>query len=413
MTTARIDPVTTTSIDEPALKQGAIWTFMALLLAHGMIDCLGGMWPIFKKLADLNLAWAGIISTVATTLTMAMQPMFGIWADTGGKRRHYILLGLLLTSAGMLLGPVGMHKQSLGLLPAYLMMFGLLLVTRLGQAMFHPPAAGLAGDAIAHKRSLLVSVFIGIGMLGFAFSQTLFSYTYKNWSGNTQWILLGCVPLFIIVWIWCKPLEQAKSHQSNMLHFREAFGVLKEHLLPLYGLLVLASGQMMGMFFLLPEMLQAKGYPDWIVNGGGFGFMVGGSVLLMVPAGHLADRIGRRRMLAITLVLAIAFYYLVILQPHVSVPVLAVTIMIAGGLLGTLNPLGVALGQNLLPGKASLASGLLMGFAWALGSQSMWMVGLIASRTTAQTALLYLGVFDVLGLVLCMFIRKPVSSAHA
>lgn len=413
MTTARIESVTTPSVDEPALKQGALWTFLALLLAHGMIDCLGGMWPVFKKLADLDLTWSGIISTLATTFTMAMQPMFGIWADTGGKRRHYILLGLLLTSAGMFLGPVGMHKGTIGLLPAYLLMLVLLFVTRLGQAMFHPPAAGLSGDAIAHKRSLLVSVFIGIGMLGFAFSQTLFSYVYKTTNGNTQWILLGALPLFVIVWLWCKPLEQAKSKQSNMLHFREVFGVLKTHLLPLYGLLVLASGQMMGVFFLLPELLQSKGYPAWIDNGGGFGFMVGGSVLLMVPAGHLADRIGRRRMLAITLILASLFYYMMLMMPHVSIPVLAISIMITGGLLGTLNPLGVALGQNILPGKASLASGLLMGFAWALGSQSMWMVGLLASYTSAKTALLCLGVFDLMGLVLCMFIRKPVSSSDA
>lgn len=400
-------------MDESAFKQGAAKTYMALLLAHAMIDCLGGMWPVFKKLAGLDLTWAGIISTIAITCTMALQPMFGIWADSGGKRRHYILLGLLLTASGMFLGPIGIRIDAIGTIPAYLIMFGLLITTRLGQAMFHPPATGLAGETIAHKRTLLVSIFIGTGMLGFASSQTLFSYVYQNFAGNTQWILLGCLPLFLLVWFWCKPIEE-RDHvqQSNLAQFRESITVLRTHLLPLYGILVLASAQMMGLFFLFPELLQAKGYPDWIVNGGGFAFLIGGSVVLMIPMGHLSDRMGRRKTLALTMVLAIVMYYVLILTPQLSTGALVLLGVVAGGMLGTVNPLGVALGQFIVPGKASLASGLLMGFAWALGSQAMWIVGWIAKNSSAQTALTYLGICNVLGLTLCIFIRKPVSSTN-
>jgi FSR family fosmidomycin resistance protein-like MFS transporter len=413
MTSAQVQSVSATSIDEPALKTGALRTFLALLLAHAMVDCLGGIWPIFKKMAELDLGYAGLISTVAATTTMAMQPMFGIWADTGGKRRHYILLGLLLTSAGMLLGPVGVNKEAFGTVGAYLIMFALLFTTRLGQAMFHPPAAGLAGDAIAHKRSLLVSIFIGVGMMGFASSQTIFSYVYKNFDGNTPWILAAALPLMLWVWLWCKPLELKSARQSNGVHFKDAVSMLRQHLLPLYGLLVFASGVNMAMYFLLPELLESKGYPEWFVNGGGFAFAVGGSILLMVPAGHLADRWGRRKLLAVTMVFSIIFYYVMILTPNLPLPTFAILLLITGGLMGTMNPLGVALGQELLPGKASLASGILMGLAWSLGSQSLWISGIIANHTTAATSLLVMGGFNVGGLILCMFIRKPVSSSHA
>ncbi|HCD31422.1 MAG TPA: hypothetical protein DER01_03380 [Phycisphaerales bacterium] len=413
MTTAQSQSVSVTSVDEPAFKQGAVRTFMALLLAHAMVDCLGGMWPVFKKMAGLDLRWAGLISTVAATTTMAMQPMFGIWADSGGKRRHYILLGLLLTSTGMLLGPIGMHQESFGVVGAYVIMFALLFTTRLGQAMFHPPAAGLAGDAIAHKRSLLVSLFIGVGMMGFASSQTIFSYVYTNYAGNTHWILAIAFPLMIWVWYWCKPLEQKAVKQSNGLHFREALTVLRQHLLPLYGLLVFAAGQNMAMYFLLPELLESKGYPQWFVNGGGFAFAVGGSVLLMVPAGYLADRLGRKLLLVVTLLIAIVLYYTMILIPTLPLPSFAILLLFTGGLMGTVNPMGVALGQEILPGKASLASGILMGLAWSLGSQTLWISGAIADYTSPATALLILGVLNFGGLALCMFIRKPVSSSNA
>lgn len=413
MTTVPAQSVSASSIDEPVFRSGAVRTFLALLLAHAMVDCLGGMWPIFKKLAELDLRWAGLLSTVATTTTMAMQPMFGIWADTGGKRRHYILLGLLLTSAGMLLGPLGTHQGMFGVVGSYLLMFALLLTTRLGQAMFHPPAAGLAGDAIAHKRSLLVSVFIGVGMMGFALSQTIFSYVYQNYSGNTQWVLVASLPLMILVWYWCKPLEQKVTRQSNGVHFRETISVLRTHLLPLYGLLVLAAGQNMAMYFLLPELLESKGYPDWFVNGGGFAFAVGGSVLLMVPVGHMADRLGRKLLTVITLSVAIILFYLMILIPNLPLPSFAILLMVTGGLMGTVNPLGVALGQEIVPGKSSLASGILMGLAWSLGSQTLWISGTLAEFTSPSTALLYMGVLNIFGLILCIFIRKPVSSSDA
>jgi hypothetical protein len=54
-----------------------------------------------------------------------------------------------------------------------------------------------------------------------------------------------------------------------------------------------------------------------------------------------------------------------------------------------------------------------MGLAWSLGSQSLWISGIIANHTTAATSLLVMGGFNVGGLILCMFIRKPVSSSHA
>ncbi len=382
-------------------------TFVAIMLAHVLIDCYGGVWPIFKKLAELDLAWAGLISTVATMTTMSLQPLIGIWADQG-RRRFYILLGTTMGCAGMLLGPLGVYQHALGVVPAYAMMFCLLLIVRLGQTLFHPPAAGVAGNAIEGKRSMLVAIFVSGGMIGFASSQSLFSIAYERLDGHTFWLLLPAIPLLLITYAWCRPLENQTRTRRSWGDVAEALGLLKTRMVVLYLILVMISGQMMGLFFLLPELLETKGYPIWLVHGGGFGLMIGGGVLLMVPVGHLADRIGRRRMLAATLALSIVSYYLVVCLPAMPIGIFVVFCLVTGGIIGTANPLGVALGQSLLPHKASLVSGLLMGLAWSGAGPAQWTVGYLASRPDVgiERALMFLGIAGVVALLLCVLLPK-------
>ena len=50
--------------DSPGVPHGlstTTKTFLSLVVAHMMIDCFGGIWPVFKKLAGLDLERAGLI----------------------------------------------------------------------------------------------------------------------------------------------------------------------------------------------------------------------------------------------------------------------------------------------------------------------------------------------------------------
>lgn len=382
-------------------------TFASMVIAHVFVDCYGGMWPIFKMLAGLDLAKAGLISTATTLLTMPLQPLFGIWADQG-RRRLFVLVGMAMSSLGMLLGMISIYQQALGEATSYAMMFLVMLVLRLGHAIFHPAGTGVAGNVAASRRSMFVAVFISGGMIGFAASQMLFAWAYHTFDGHTELMLLPAMAAFMLVFAWCRPVDTRTGERPRLRDVAASLSVLKSRLFALFLILALASAQATGLYFLLPEFIASRGYPSWMVHGGGFGFLVAGSVALMIPAGHIADRFGMKRTLTAVLVGALASYYLLILTPAMPLPLFALLCFVAGGLLGTSNPLGVAMAQHLLPRRTSLISGVMMGLAWALGSFGPVMVGVLADITTfgIDGALAILGVTNVIAIVLMIPLRK-------
>jgi FSR family fosmidomycin resistance protein-like MFS transporter len=385
------------------VQSPSVRTLFALVLAHALLDSYGTVWPIFKKLANLNLVWAGLIVTVATSLTAATQPLFGIWADRG-HRRQFILLGTALATAGMLLGPLGIYREALGEVWAYLLMFLVMLVVRFGQAMFHPAGASVAGGLVEGHRSTLVALFIAGGMMGFGTGQMIFSAAYQQLDGHTEYLLLPAALLFIFLYRWCRP-RQTDGHQP--LKLKETLAGLAHVRLPLfilYLILVLLSAQTIGFYFLLPEFLELRGYPTWMVNGGGVLLFVIGSVLIAVPAGRLSDRFGRFRVLAAILVLMLVSYYVLLLAPSMPVAAFAGLCIITGGFIGTGNPMGVALGQQLLPHSASVVSGILMGLAWSVGGTAPAIVACLAQIESLGLigALAMLGAANVLAIVLAM-----------
>ncbi len=404
--TAPDTPLTTPADLSPSRAlSGPRRTFLALVAIHALSDCYGGMWPIFKKLAQLDLSYAGLIATLGT-LMMMTQPVFGQWADHG-RRRTFVLWGGLLSMATMLLGPLALARPSIGDLPAYALMLLTMVVARIGAAMFHPAGASIAGNSRAGRRSTLVALFIAGGMLGFSASHLLFAWAYEHLAGHTQWLMLPGLLIIAAGWRWCRPAEatdqRPKVKLSDLLH---SVSILRTRMWTLFAILALLSGQALALQFLLPELMELRGQSQLMINGGGFGLTVLGSVLLMIPAGQLADRWGQRRTLALCLLLNVVFYIVLLKWRDMSPAMTALLLLLSGGCLGTANPLGIALGQHLAPRRASSVSGVLMGLAWSIGGLAPSVVAYLAEKPSlgVEGALLVMSGCAVLALLLMLLV---------
>src|SRR5689334_8631742 len=91
----------------------ALKTLVSLALAHLILECYAGVWPIYKHLAHIDLYTAGMIAAVSSVSASLLQPLFGVWADRG-YARGMVLLGTGLTLLTVLLGPVAGYAQALG-----------------------------------------------------------------------------------------------------------------------------------------------------------------------------------------------------------------------------------------------------------------------------------------------------------
>jgi len=381
-----------------------------------MVDFMGmSVWPVYKALAGLDVAKAGWIATVVGMGGTALQPLFGSIADRFGPRR-VILLGALLTSFAMLLGPLADYRAALdGRLPSlfglsgfYLVVFMILAAGRIGQDMFHPAGAGLAGSFSVRRGTTFLSIFIAIGSIGYGLSQIGFRTAYNNFGHHTEILLLPAAMLWAFVWLWCRPVEIARSERISIIRSLRALRLVAGQILVLFLILAISSGVMSGLFFLMPEFADEKGYPAWIGQGGAFGLIVFGATVFMVPMGHLADRIGRRRMLMVMMILSAVCYHAIV-RITLPVPAFVLFCIVGGAFLGTVNPLGVSFGQRIAsPENVSIVSAILMGWAWCLGSTVPSIVGELYQYLghNASNALILLGGANVLMVLLGFLLPK-------
>jgi FSR family fosmidomycin resistance protein-like MFS transporter len=401
---------------EADVTRRTVGTFIAVVVAHVMVDFMGmSVWPVYKTLAGLDVAKAGWIATVIAMSGTALQPLFGSITDRFGARR-IILLGALLTSFALLLGPLADHQATLNrLLPTlfglsgfYLVVFIILAAGRLGQDMFHPAGAGIAGSFSARRGSTFLAVFIAVGSIGFGLSQTAFRTAYNNLGHHTEILLIPAAIFWMFVWVWCRPMEAMQAERIFVIASLRSLRPVAGQILALFLILAISSGVLSGLFFLMPEFIHEKGYPAWIGQGGAFGLLIFGATVFMIPMGHLADRIGRRRtLIAMTILSAISYHAIVRLT--LPVPAFVVLCIVGGAFLGTVNPLGVAFGQRIAPREnVSIVSAILMGWAWCLASTVPSIAGELYQHmgNNASKALMLLGSANVLMILLGFLLPK-------
>jgi FSR family fosmidomycin resistance protein-like MFS transporter len=373
------------------------------------------VWPVYKTLAGLDVAKAGWIATVIAMSGTALQPLFGSIADRFGQRR-VILLGVLLTSFAVLLGPLADYRETVdrllptlfGLSGFYLVVFVILAAGRLGQDMFHPAGAGLAGSFSVKRGSMFLALFIAVGSIGFGLSQIAFRTVFNSFDHHTEILLLPMAVLWIFVWMRCRPAQVSCAERISVLASLRALRPVAGPILSLFLILGISSGVMSGLFFLLPEFAHEKGYPAWLGQGGAFGLIIFGATLFMVPMGHLADRIGRRRTLIATAILS-AISYHALVRLTLPVPAFISLCIIGGAFLGTVNPLGVAFGQRIAPRQnVSIVSAILMGWAWCLGGTVPSIIGELYKRlgNNASQALMLLGFANVVMVILSFLLPR-------
>jgi len=354
-----------------ALAPAAGLSLLALACGHFAVDCCTGVWPVFKTLAHLDLTRAGFIATAAGMAGNGLQIVFGVLAD-GGRRKALLLCGVGLAGGVTLLPFAG----------SYPAMFALVLVTYVGSAAFHPSAAG-AATAIARVRTgLTIGLFMAGGYLGYAVSQVVFSSIFTAAAHLTPAIL--ALPALaagaIASWVPAAPGGRRKAAG-------ETWAALRPHaarIAALFAVQVFTTGINLSFIFLLPDLLQSRGAPGWMVQGGGHFALVAGGCLSLLPAGHAADRWGARRVLVVANVASLLLLF-ALLSRHGASGLDLALVALFGGCNGMNNVVAVAEGNRTLPGRTSAASALLMGTPWCLAALGPSLAGLLANPATGGT----------------------------
>lgn len=113
----------------------------------------------------------------------------------------------------------------------------------------------------------------------------------------------------------------------------------------------------------LPLFLEQRGVSG-VGNDVVISLFLFASAVGSLVGGSLADHIGRKQLLVVSLIGAVPFLYL---APQYAGWVFGALLCAGGFVLASSLPVNIVLGQQMLPRNASIASSLMMGLGWGIG----------------------------------------------
>lgn len=367
-----------------------------LWLGHLAADLASGALPavlvFLKPLLHLSYTKTGAVVLAATVTSALAQPLFGRWSD-----RHAMTwllpAGIAAAAAGVAVSP---------LLRTYPAVLVLVALSGLGVGAFHPEGMKLARHASGERRASGIAVFQTGGNLGIALGPLVAGAALTALGSEGGLILL--VPGTVVTLLMLRDfgsLARVRSvgHEESR---RSAGADRRGPFRLLLAAIGLRSVAYYGLFTFVPLWEVAhghsKGYGTALLSCVLFGGALG--TLCMGP---LADRYPHRILLAATLGLTPLLVGVFVLNGGILG---AIAVVLAGATTVSGFGLTTVMGQEYLPSKIALASGMTVGFAMGLGGVAAVMLGVVADAVDLRAALLFTAVAPAAGAVVALWLPK-------
>jgi len=364
-------------------------SLLLVALGHLTIELCNNFLPVVYPVLDgtlgLNYTQIGMVALVAGMGSSLVQPLFGYLSDRWAPQ--WIII-LSVAWIGVVMGLVG----TVWSYPALVLMVGL---GTLGSAAFHPSGAIMASTGDGARRGAAVSVFSVGGSVGAALSP-LWVSTGMRWLGSRGTLVV--IPISLLVALL---LYRRLGRVTRPVYDQSATNQGEGGSGTLVGLTLIIMAVVFRMWF---QVTFTTYLPAW-VQGQGRSLAAGGEALSVFLAlsgvgsligGPLSDRVGRWRVLALSLGLLGPAVWLFVVLPY---PIQVVLTGVMGMLIGASFPVTIVMAQEAWPHGLGMASGLVMGLPWVAGGVGASLTGLAADHLSLQAAFLSLVVPGVLGAV--------------
>ena len=362
---------------QPALSVVRNRPLMTLFFGHMTIDLYAGLlpilYPVLSQRFTLDLATVGLLTLAYSGVGSVSQPLFGWLADRYGTRlTGFALAWTACTFAAIAFAPT---------FPIVLLLAG---AAGLGSGAFHPFGALNANAVIPERqRNSAMSIYASGGTVGFAVGPLIGVGLLAAFGmhGIAAMILPGAL---IAAWLL---YEMRTIAVKSRRHGGQGFGaVAPVPLIPIAAVILVMmarSWTMSSIQAYVPIWYEQLGY------GKSFYGSLATAVTLASAAGTLglgsvADRHGRRALIAGSLVLTIPS---LLLFAQFTGPIAFVTGPLVGIIAASSAPLLLVMAQQLMRGRAGIASGLILGLGFVTGAIGVPITGAVADSVGIQMAM--------------------------
>jgi FSR family fosmidomycin resistance protein-like MFS transporter len=365
------------------LQHRALAVFM---MGHFTVDMFGGLMPVLYAIMadefDLSNADIGLIALAYTAASSLSQPLFGYLADRFGSR--YFAVASMMWSAGM----VGLA----GLAPSYTMLIVVSALAGLGSGAYHPQgasnAAAVAGEM---RRNTAMSVYTVGGTAGYSLGPVLGALIFFIFG---RYGTLVVAPFgFVIALLMLQQLRQlglgVREHHASQRAIQGSINW--KPLLIVLSVVMLRSWVTLSVVTFIPVWFKDLGYSATFYSILATLVLAFGAVGT-ITGGILADRIGQRAVLSVSLVCAAPALILFAAFP-------GPLSLFFGPLFGFFVEMGLSItlvmAQRLLPGRVGVASGFILGMGFVTGGIGAPVTGAIADDIGTGSAIMLMATLIV------------------
>ncbi|MFN8062509.1 MAG: MFS transporter [Vicinamibacterales bacterium] len=358
-----------------------------LAFGHGANDlyqsAMPALLPYLVAQHGLSYTAASGIVLAATAVSSIVQPALGWLAD----RRP------MGWSA-----PAGVAAAGIGLAlaagaPSYGWVIACVLLSGLGVATFHPESLRFANYAAGHRRATGISIFAVGGNAGFSLGPIVMGALLSLWGPRgAVWIALPGLAAALALW---RAMPRLEALRQSAAARRSALGVDNwSAFLRLTTVVTLRSATNFSLMAFIPlYFVHVRAESTQRANAMLSLMLVSGAIAAFF-AGRLADSFGRRPVIVWSMALAGAVVFA--LPAASGVLAAAVIVAIGTAMGGSFSP-AIVLGQEYLPTRVGVASGITVGLAIGLGGTAAPIFGRIADVQGLEAALRAIAVVPVLG----------------
>jgi len=374
-----------------------IKNIISLFLGHFATDFYPGLLspllPIFCDRYGWSFTEAGILITVLQTFCNISQPVIGIINDH--KPMRFLLWSGLIIAGLPFCFVMKINRMDFMIIA--------MVISGIGVGMFHPVAAVAAGlNAVENRKGISMAIFSSGGHFSFIIAP-LVTVLIVEVLGD-EYMPLVIIPALIMA-LYFVFNRSIVIHEGHGFSLREWFSSLFESGRELFILWLVSSFRavvlvIVGSF--LPMLAMARG-ASYVKGAYFLSITLFASMVGMFIGGHLSDTYGRRKIIAITMLVSTPLLYGFLYTSGI----LSIVFLITGmGTLSSTMPVNIILAQRANPKLAGVASSFVMGLPFAVGAFAATPFGMLADHTGIETAMNVPLILPVLGGITVFFLKK-------